>query len=65
MELQGEAFQQRVRNGFLEEAAKAPERMHVIDAARTIDIIQQEIRAVASRVLGQGSPTAGSRRTQA
>jgi dTMP kinase len=64
MELQGEEFQQRLRDGFLREAANSSGKAHVIDAARSIDVIQQEIRAVARRVLAQGGH-AGSQHTPA
>lgn len=51
MELQGEAFHSRVRAGFLTEAARNPERIVVIDAARPIEIVQEAIRQAAGRVL--------------
>jgi dTMP kinase len=44
MELQGDAFHARVREGFLTEAAKAPERIVVIDASPSIDQVQSAIR---------------------
>jgi dTMP kinase len=58
MELQGDAFHARVREGFLTEAAKAPERIVVIDASPPIDQVQSAIRqALAGRtsVLGLGA----------
>jgi dTMP kinase len=49
MEQQGGAFHARVREGFLVEAAKAPERIVVIDASPPIDQVQLAIRqALAS-----------------
>jgi dTMP kinase len=47
MERQGEAFRAALRAGYLAEAARRPERIVVIDAARAIDIIQTEIRQKA------------------
>jgi dTMP kinase len=50
MEQQGDAFHARVREGFLLEAAKAPQRIVVIDASPPIDQVQAAIRqAVAER----------------
>jgi dTMP kinase len=50
MEQQGDAFHARVREGFLLEAAKAPQRIVVIDASPPIDQVQAAIRqAVADR----------------
>jgi dTMP kinase len=50
MEKQGDAFHARVREGFLAEAAKAPEKIVVVSAAGSIDEVQAEIRrAVGSR----------------
>ena len=51
MEQQGAAFRAALRSGYLAEAARRPERIVVIDAARTIDAVQTEIRALAERVL--------------
>jgi dTMP kinase len=39
------AYHTRVRNGYLELARAEPQRFVVIDGARTIDVVQQEIRA--------------------
>ncbi len=51
MERQGDAYQTRLRDGFLAEAAKDPKRIKVIDAARAIDAVQADIRAAAQAVL--------------
>lgn len=48
MEKQGEAFHAKVREGFLAEAAKWPERFTVISANRSIDVVQDEIRRVVA-----------------
>jgi dTMP kinase len=54
MESQGADYQQRLREGFLAEARKDPQRIVVIDAARPIDAVQADIRAAATRVLANG-----------
>ena len=51
MEQQGDAFRAALRAGYLAEAARQPERIIVIDAARSIDAVQTEIRAAAGRFL--------------
>jgi dTMP kinase len=51
METQGDDFRDRLRAGFLAEAARQPDRIAVIDASRSIDEVQAAIRAVAQRVL--------------
>ena len=51
METRGEAYQARLRQGFLAEAAKDPEHIRVIDATRAIDVVQADIRAAAQHVL--------------
>ena len=51
MESEGEAFHQRLREGFLTEAQAAPERIVVIDATAPVDEVQQQIRQAAGRLL--------------
>jgi len=51
LESEGADFQARLRAGFLAEAAKSPDRIVVIDATRTIEAIQGDIRAHAERIL--------------
>jgi dTMP kinase len=48
MEKQGGEFHARVRQGFLLEAARQPDRVLVIDASRAIDEVQSEIRAAVA-----------------
>jgi dTMP kinase len=55
MEQQGAAFHTRVREGFLAEAARQPDRIIVIDAARPIEQVQADLRAAAQKKLGVGS----------
>lgn len=45
------AFHERVRQGFLSEAARQPERIRVIDAAGDVDHVQQQITQEVARVL--------------
>jgi dTMP kinase len=52
MELQGDAFHARVREGFLEEAARQPDRMVVINAAAPIEEVQASICRAAEAALG-------------
>jgi dTMP kinase len=56
MEKQGDAFHARVRNGFLVEAARAPEKIVVVSAAGSIEEVQAEIR----RVVGSRQSAVGS-----
>ena len=51
MESHGLEFWQRVRSGFLTEAAKNPESIVVIDAGRQIRDIQTDIRSASRTVL--------------
>jgi dTMP kinase len=44
-EHKGQAFHQRVRDGFLELAAREPSRCRVIDGARDADTVARDIRA--------------------
>lgn len=49
MELQGAAFHARVREGFLTEAKKSPEKIFVVDATRSVDEVQTEIRKIIAQ----------------
>lgn len=55
MEQQSREFQLRIRQGFLSEAARSPDQIHVLDAAQPVEVIQQEIRAIARTVLSASS----------
>ncbi len=50
MERQGNDYRERLRAGFLAEAACAENRIHVIDADRSADVVQAEIRRVAEKL---------------
>jgi dTMP kinase len=51
MESQGDEYRERVRQGFLIEAAQAPEKNHVIDAGRSIEAVQADIWRIAAKLL--------------
>jgi dTMP kinase len=51
MESQGDDYRERVRKGFLDEAAGATERIHVIDAGQSIDAVQADIWRIAAKLL--------------
>jgi dTMP kinase len=51
MESRGASYQSRLREGFLAEAARDPQRIAVIDATRPIDEVQSEVRRHAERAL--------------
>jgi dTMP kinase len=51
MELQGDAFHARVREGFLAEARRRPDRIVVVSAEGPIDAVQAEIRQHVARIL--------------
>ncbi len=62
MELQGDGFHARVRQGFLDEAARQDSsgqgnRYLVIDASASIDAIQTQIRAAATSAIEATGPT--------
>jgi dTMP kinase len=54
IEAQGLAFHQRVRAGYLAIARRAPERIKVLRADRTIGELQGQIRALIDALLGRG-----------
>jgi len=51
MEQRGYDFRLRLRAGFLTEAQFLGPTVHVVDAARTIEVVQREIRDLASAYL--------------
>jgi dTMP kinase len=53
MEQQGDAFHARVRQGFLDEAARRPDCIVVIDATPSIERVQAEIRRAVGGVPGE------------
>jgi dTMP kinase len=53
VESRGPAYRERLRAGFLAEAAAAGPSVHIIDADRAVSLIQGEIRQIAARLLGK------------
>ncbi len=51
MEQQGVEFHNRVRQGFLAEAAKSPDRIVVVNASAAVDEVQAQIREAVQRLL--------------
>lgn len=51
MESQGDDYRQRLRAGFLQEAARHQDRIHMIDAARPIDDVQADIWRIAAKIV--------------
>jgi dTMP kinase len=51
MELRGVEFQERLRAGFLAEAKRQPNAIVIIDASRSIDEVQADIRHQAESLL--------------
>ena len=52
MESQGAEFLDRVRRGFLAEAARRPNAVRVVNAARAVADVQQELRGIVTQSLG-------------
>lgn len=53
MELRGPDYRRRVREGFLAEASRNPDRIAVIDAQGSEDEVADRIQTAAARVLGR------------
>ena len=51
MERQGDAYRRRLRQGFLVEAQRDPGRIHVIDAAKSIEDVEHAIQQIAEPLL--------------
>jgi dTMP kinase len=51
MERRGDDYRERLRAGFLVEAARRPDRIIVIDASRSIDEVHGHVRAAAEPML--------------
>ena len=52
-ELRDREYQERVRQGFLAEARRRPDRIRVIDASPSVEEIQAAIRAEVEPILGR------------
>src|SRR5437588_2961063 len=57
MERRDAAYQTRVRNGFLAEAKRRPDRIRVIDAAQSREAVHEQICLEVTRVLAAGART--------
>lgn len=44
-ESRGDAYRARLREGYLREAAAAPARIRIVDAAATPEVVAERIRA--------------------
>ncbi|TWT37329.1 Thymidylate kinase [Posidoniimonas corsicana] len=51
MERRGDDYRRRVREGFLAEGAANADRIHVIDAGRSVEEVGKQIRTLAERLL--------------
>jgi dTMP kinase len=51
LESRNDAYHCRVRDGFLAEAARRPERIRVVDASGSVEAVQAAIRGEVARVL--------------
>ena len=51
VESRGDEYRESLRQGFLQEVERLGDNFHVVEADRAVDEIQQEIRAIATRVL--------------
>lgn len=53
LELEDKAFHKKVRNGYLEIAAKEPERIKLIDASKSIEEIHSKIVSIITEYIAQ------------
>jgi dTMP kinase len=56
MEQQGSDYRERLRNGFLAEAARSSGHIHVINADRPVSDVQREIWNIACSILARKAP---------
>lgn len=52
MEREAPAFHRAVRQGYLAEAAREPERFHVVNAERSVQCVHAEVLAIVRKALG-------------
>ena len=62
MERQGDAFHARVRQGFLDEAARRPDEIVVIDASRSVDEVAADVQAAVQKTLEKRKAESGKPR---
>lgn len=53
VESRGDAYREKLRQGFLAEAKQLGDKIHIVAADREIDVIQAELRTLAERVLSR------------
>jgi dTMP kinase len=53
VERRGDDYRERLRQGFLQEAANMGRSVRLVDASRSVEAVQAEIRATAAAILGQ------------
>lgn len=58
MEKQNVTFRAKLRQGFLDEAARSPETIVVIDALQDVETIQRQVQAIVRPLLGLAAPGA-------
>jgi dTMP kinase len=51
MERRGDEYRRRLRAGFLDEAARRPEKIAVIEAAGSVQEVRSRVRQAASRTM--------------
>ena len=59
MERRDDAFRQRLRDGFLAEAAADPAHIAVVDATQSVDAIEAEVRRIAVEVISNRAEVRG------
>jgi len=59
MERQGDQFRAALRAGYLAEAARRPDRIAFVDASRSIEEVQAELRAITELRGGEGESGRG------
>lgn len=52
MEREDHAFHRAVRRGYLEEAAREPERFHVVNAEQSVQCVHADVLAIVRKALG-------------
>ncbi len=57
MESRALSYHAKVREGFLKEARRRPDRIRVIDASGSVEVVQERIREEVARVVGPGPRT--------
>lgn len=56
LESEADSFHERVRRGFLSEAARNPDKIHVISAEQPVEMLQQTIRHLTEAIWASSQP---------